>query len=365
MEDHEINDIRNAVDFRGFSFSNYKRTEVKTQLLEYLKLRKVEQSCYWTAELICSGHFNDIWEIVFHFMSKYIHLANPKLILYLENRYNIFANIVNQRHYINELDLRNNGKIRLLFAEMITILAISVKKTSFELLKINFAEDFNLETMHEKFKAPSVEYAKAVFRPKDPQEFFIALNEFAFHLSKDSKNIAECSYWLEWIIEFDTHCKKKKSKCVADKRNEYDVDTAFKGEIIWIIWDILTLYSSYSPLIEKLVGGLCNIFCINFTAAATKRRKHILYYAISIITENINENLPDMISNKQIVENVLSKVNNIYKQIKANEISPNTEYLFDNMEKDNTLNESIRKLDIMNSAAAMTAATGGGGGDNP
>ena len=69
-----INDIREGTKFRGYSFSNFKKTDVKKQFLETMLKGKIEPACYWCAELVCAGHYGDIWEVIFNFIGKYIHI---------------------------------------------------------------------------------------------------------------------------------------------------------------------------------------------------------------------------------------------------------------------------------------------------
>ena len=351
----EISDVRSANDFKGFSFSNFKKTEVKTQLIENIKRGKIEPACYWSAELICAGHYMDVWETILHFLGKHIHLGNPKLAVYLERRYTIFRNIMVQGHYVTELDLRNNINIRKLFVEIISILCLSNKKNSFEPIKINKIEEFDITQMTERLKAPSVKYIESIFQPKDPKELFIPFNEFAYNLSVDKRNIHNACYWIEWIIEFDIICKNKKEYCRAVKRTQYHIESKLQSEVIWVVWDIILHYAKQTenPFIITTINALLELFCIKYTSGACKKRKYLLYFAVELLTEPVQTDI-EMISDKNMIHMVVEKVNELYKQIKKNEKGPNMGYLYTNLDSSSHLEESLQKIELINSMSGFS-----------
>jgi len=343
----EINDIRTSAQFRGVTFSKYKKTQVKEQFIQSMINGKIEHACNWSAELICAGHYGEVWESILYFMAKYIHLGNPKMPIYLDMRYTVFKNIMNQGHYVSELDVRNNDKIRKLFAEIVGVLTLSAKKPSFESIKINRIEEFDITQMTDKLKAPSIKYAEDIFKKDDPKELLVAINEFAFSVSQDSQNMISACYWVEWIIEFDAVCKHRKLPCSCEKRNYYAVETKYQKDIIWLLWDVIIENGKKrGTFIEKILAALLNLFCIKYTTASSKKRRYILYYAVELFTEQVAQNI-EIVGDKGRLEHITNNIDEVYKQIKKKEDAPKTDYLFKNIEKQKNLERSLKQMEIM------------------
>lgn len=346
MNEIEINDVRKITEFKGVTFSKYKKTHVKKELLNCLSNGNIESSCFWIAELVCSGNYSELWDIIITYISKHIHLGNPKIALYIDRRFQNFKEIVVNGYVDNELALRNNTKIRQLFAEIACVLCFSKRKPLFNSIKINKEEEFDVTKMTSKLKAPNIEYGQNILLSNDPKELFISINEFAFHISEKSKNIMSACYWVEWIIEFEAICKKRKEKCLCERRSFAPVESKFQTDIIWLIWDAIiyeTQKRKNKDTLIKIINTLINIFSIRFSPGVKKRRKFILYYAIALLTESYNLDTP-IINDQKSIQKIVDNINVIYKDVKKNEIPPETDYLFNGLKKSN-LEKTIEKLE--------------------
>ena len=349
MESYYINDSR--LTFRNITFSKYQKSKARLELIKNLYDDKIENACYWSAEFICAGHYLDLWDIILYYAYKYIHNGNPKLALYLNMRYNNFINILHNGYNDSILKMRNNDKIRKLFCELICVLCYSNRKNIICEVKLDKNNSFELSSMSEKFKAPNISYIDVILRQDDPKELIIPINELVFNLI--NKNIIQVCYWYEWIIEYENICIKKKRKCVCD--NRMYAPPGHNHDIIWIIWDILFHYSDPSnnnnnnkvfQLKNKIIKNLYDLFIIKYNTNVKKKRKYIIYFAFTLLIEDMNYSI-NIIENQDAVQAIVSKINSVYKDIKKNEESPNTDYLFNNLNKSN-LEKSIEKLDMFN-----------------
>ena len=300
-----ISDKRTIDQFRTTTFSKYQRTAVKKELLQSLIQSKIEPSMYWLIELLCSGHVCDIWEIILFFYAKHIHISNPKLPFYIESRFTIFKQCI-QEH--NELTIRNNEVVRKLLSEIITILCLSHKHHSYEIITFNVS-DFNLLTT-DRLKAPSVEFIGTIFKPEDPKALFVPFNELAYMIHV--KKTLDACYWIEWLLEYTS-----KKKCSATIRT---LCAKNQTDCIWILWELLLHISSkLHETIQKIMKSVLSLFCIRYTPACNERRRFLLYYAISLCCETIQLDIP-MLEQKNVIDPIYEKCKVLYKNIKKNEV---------------------------------------------
>jgi hypothetical protein len=353
MDPDNINDVRKDTEFRGITFSKFQKSKAKQELIKCLYDCKIENACYWCAEFVCSGHYLDLWDIIILYYCKYIHCGNPKLPIYLEMRYQGFINIINNGYSSNILILRNNKKIRQIFSEIICVLCYCKKKNTYQNVKLYKEEQFDLTNISEKFKAPNVNYLNNIFKEDDPKELYIPINELIYSLIE--KNIIDVYFWYEWIIEYENICKKKKKKCSCQARN-FAPDGHY-NDIIWIIWDIIFYYSEPSnniiknktknlKLINKTITCLFKLFTIRYNNSVKRKRKLLIYYCFTLLTENIDFDI-NIINNQEEINAITQKIDAIYREIKKNEISPQTDYLFKNVKVSN-IEKTIEKIEMMN-----------------
>ena len=110
--------------------------------------------------------------------------------------------------------------------------------------------------------------------------------------------------------------------------------------------EVLNEASKRNKLLLRNIKSLLHLFCISYHSTVKRKRKFILYHAANLLIEKVNFNIP-LFSKKDMIEIITKNVNVIYKQIKQNEMQPNTSYLFNNSFTTNNFDKSIEKINKM------------------
>ena len=200
---------------------------------------KVEDACYWTAELICSGHYAEIWDTIFLFYGKYVHVANPKLAIYINTKMSKFKENMNNASTAQEqLDFRNEPAFRHMICEIVITLCQSDKK-----FVLNYASvpegDFELVTLKNNLTASDFSRAEKIIKPEDPRELMVTINELQLCLTSKVSSTTRANYWVEWLLDYAKLCKKRKQPCHIQKRDYEFVDSKYQRNIVWLIWDAI------------------------------------------------------------------------------------------------------------------------------
>jgi hypothetical protein len=124
---------------------------------------------------------------------------------------------------------------------------------------------------------------------------------------------------------------------------------------VWILWEIILKHVNGSgctlpkkTVVVKVINSLLHLYCIRFTPGSKRKRRYLLYFAISLITESYSTDKEIIAAqNKDVIEIVTQKINSVYKQIKKNEIAPATDYLMHNVKRSD-LEKTIEKIEKLN-----------------
>ena len=115
--------------------------------------------------------------------------------------------------------------------------------------------------------------------------------------------------------------------------------------MIWTFWEcLLNEAERQNTGVKKIIESLLNLYTLKYKPGSKHKRKLLIYYAVSLLTENPNLNTK-IINNNDKIEKLKQKINIIYGEIKKSEIQPKGNYLFNNsITKTKNLEKSLNKL---------------------
>jgi len=320
-----IKDTRTNDDFNKLSFSGYKKNDVLIVLLKSIETKKIENTCNWITECICSGYIEQCWEKMLLYASGVISINNPELPNYLYKKnilfYNIYNNTDKKKGNNEIIELRNNQIIRNLFFSICIILALSSKTKRYNKYPKIKLEDFNFNNISLRLSANANLLPNNFIHFNEPEELKIIINEIYYHLKNKMGGYDKCIYWVIWILEWEKKIKKNKGPWSIDNRN-IEVDEKYKGDLIWIIWEVILLEcKNKNTNIQRQVKSLFELYICDFKISKKNKRLPYLFNAIVYLMHNYNLNI-EMIPNRDIY--IQSQINNnkLFELKKIYEVKP-------------------------------------------
>jgi len=321
--DFIIIDPRPLEAFKDETFSNFKKRDVINKLFKCIEDGKIEESCYWVTECICSGYSIELFEKLIIFSSKIVHINSPKLPEYFWRRYLTFIssyNHIGKKEKAQLIHLRNTQSVRNIFFDLITTIILSPKPKRFDKLTKVKEDDFQYSKIQNKLKATMQVLPSHIIRFTDPEELRIVMNEFLFHLKNRNGGYSDASYWIAWLILWEKINKKKKIKFEIECRDISEVDPKHCKDPIWLLWEIIFYEcAERSEDIKIQIQNLYRFFRNNYTCGKRGSRLPFLYHAIGYLTLPMKFNIP-IRKDQNIFIQTQCNVNLMFKAKKNNEV---------------------------------------------
>jgi hypothetical protein len=310
-ENCRITDTRQLKDFKTQTFGGYNIMQAIAALDKALIEDKLEPALHWGLQLFLSGLINALWVKLISFASKQINIYNPTLPDFIYNKNIQWQSIVDNNKFTkdNILLLRNHPALRLLLAEMISIIVLSKKRKINQLPKIK-KDEFIINNFKSKLEAKDNKLIDKIISDEDPSEIRIAINEMAYHIY--NKNTIKALYWLNWIIEWEKINSKKYGKYECASRSIEGVDSKYYKDVVWLIWYVIHKVNKLNINInsfgifdvsngnngnngnmnkDKQIQSLWKLYINKFSPSTKTKKQLYIIWSILYLTETIDYNI--------------------------------------------------------------------------
>ena len=318
-----IIDPRPLDAFKDKTFSDFKKRDVITKLFKCVEEGKIEESCYWITECICSGYSQELIEKLILHSSKINHINSPNLPEYLWRRHMTFLSSydhISKKDKEQLIHLRNTQSVRNCLFDLVETITLSPRSKRFDKYPKVTDDHFQYSSIQSKLMATMQILPSHILRFTDPEELRIIMNEFIFHLKNVNGGYEKASYWVAWLIHWEKMNKKKKIKFEIECRDISEVNPKHCKDCIWLLWELIFYEcSERSENIKLQVRSLYLFFRKDYTCGKRNTRLPLLYHAIGYLTLPVQFKIPIRKDNDIFIQTQCN-VNLMFKAKKNNEV---------------------------------------------
>tara|TARA_B100000497_G_C7413928_1_gene260613 strand:- start:99 stop:596 length:498 start_codon:yes stop_codon:yes gene_type:complete len=140
-----------------------------------------------------------------------------------------------------------------------------------------------------------------------------------------SKQKVDIIYWLNWIIEYDILCRKKKKIIGCVSRSLYEnKKKLLETNIIWIVWDSLFAVMKKercSQNLKNIVESIYSLFAVRYCVSTNKKRISLICHTIELLVlhKELKYDIA-ILKNNDEMTNLEENINVVMEQIKKHEV---------------------------------------------
>jgi hypothetical protein len=311
---YTLYDIRHAHDFKQVTISKYKKKDVINAYQNCMINNKLEDSIRWSTELHCTCITMQIWDVIFHVYTKYIHVNNPRLFFYLLKRQKDYTRTLNT--YTNIIFTKNDQEIRNLFCELTSLCVLSNKDNLFldtSFPKIN-VKSYQKEEIHKRILSKNLDKIVPFVHNTTSNEVKLALNEMITNLCKKKGTYQNCIYWYLWIEKLEYY--HKKDVPYLFEKTDKKKDKIPEDHWIYIIWDIVLSFD-LDKKDKKYIHKLHFLYTKDLKKSKINKRKQYFFLSFYIIKHKINWNKKLFQQEHLVIQSTIN-INKFYRIIISN-----------------------------------------------
>lgn len=265
---------------------------------------QIEQLCYWSAELVCSGR---IKQLVSMLVDMYCTCFISKNLGFVERMAKSLDSVSTERFNPRSLDVQ----------AAICALVIMLARHPPSRNPRSFATSFSYS--HQRFidglQRPSEHASARVLKVLGPCfvecDILHILIHFWESLSEGDASKACC------IIDHVTQKTKKLHDDLVGSAELLSITTglpkAIQCDSVWVLWKLLMEVNTAQPTQKRLIEASLRIFKTEYSASSRKDRLNLLYACAIVLTTK--KQIPDQPFEDKVIVQALEHLDQIYEAI--------------------------------------------------
>jgi hypothetical protein len=279
-------------------------SELRTKLLKQdeatTTASQIEQLCYWSAELVCSGK---VKQVVSMLVDLYSTCFISKSLGFVERFTKSLDTIQNERY---------NPKSTNVQAAVCTLVIMLARQTPSRNPR-SFATSLSIS--HQCFidglQRPADIAASHVLRTLGEGFIDCSILHILIHFWQ---SLLECDASKACcIIDYVTQKTKKLNVCGGCLSITIGMPKAMQNDSVWVLWQLLLEYPRYQNNLRRLIQAHFIIYKIEYSAANRKDRLNLLYACVLVHTTK--KQISDHPFEDKVILQALEHLDEIYRMI--------------------------------------------------